>query len=394
MGADPSPSAAGSGQPYLFVSAGEVSGDRYAADVVEELSAAGSPWRVEGLGGPRMARAGVRLRAGLDQLAVMGFVEVARRLPSFVRLRRAVVASWRRDPPDAVLLVDYPGLNLRLARDARRLGLRTLYYITPSVWAWNERRIETLRAAVDRLFVILPFEERFFRERGLTASYVGHPLAREATLPRRREPFLLEVGLDPAAEVLALLPGSRSQELRALARTFLRAGRVAQARSGAPLQLAFGVATEELAHELVALVGEAVHVIVGRTPDLLAAAGAAITKPGTVTVEAALLGTPIVVGYRTGPLTLWLARRLVRVQHMAMVNILRGRAVVPELLQAAATPEALATHALELLDRSGARRREMLAEFAALRGDLLRRDAPREVARAVRELATPGAGVR
>lgn len=361
-----------------------MSGDRYAADVVEELRAGGGEWRVEGLGGPRMAAAGVTLRAGLEELAVMGVPEVARRLPWFWKLRRSIVEGWRREPPDAVLFVDYPGFNLRLARDARALGLRTLYYITPTVWAWNERRVETLRAAIDQCLVILPFEERFLGDRGVRARFTGHPLGREARLPRDRDAFLRELGLDPSMDVLGLLPGSRAQELRALARTFLEAGNRVLARSPHPLQLAFGVATPELAGWLRDLVGGEVPIAIGRTPDLLHAAGAVITKSGTVTVEAALLGTPMVVAYRMNPVTLWLARRLVKVEHFAMVNILRGKRVVPELLQGRASPAALAEHALRLLDREGEMRREMVAEFALLRAGLMQRDAPAEVAAAVR----------
>jgi lipid-A-disaccharide synthase len=367
-----------------------VSGDRYAADVVSELRSRGGEWRVEGLGGPRMAAAGVRLLAELEDLAVMGVAEVARRLRWFRRLRRSVVEGWRRDPPDAVLFVDYPGLNLRLARDARRLGLRTLYYITPTVWAWNERRIETLRATIDKLLVILPFEERFFAERGLRARFVGHPLGREVRRPRRRDAFLESLGLDPSAELLGLLPGSRTQELKALARTFLEAGLRVRAQAPRPVQLAFGVATPELEWELRRLVGDAVPVAVGRTPDLLAAAGAVIAKSGSVTVEAALLGTPMAVAYRMHPLTLWLARRLVKTQYFAMVNILRGKSVVPELLQSQVEPRALAERVLPLLDRDGEARRVMMAEFDQLRAELLLRDAPVEVAAAVREAVELG----
>jgi lipid-A-disaccharide synthase len=370
--------------PYLFVSAGEVSGDRYAADVVEELAAGGEPWRVQGLGGPRLAAVGARLLAGLQDLAVMGVPEVAQRLGFFWRLRRSVVESWRRDPPDAVLFVDYPGLNLRLAREARRQGLRTLYYITPTVWAWNERRVRTLREALDAALVILPFEERFLTERGVAARFVGHPLGREARLPRDRQAFLRSLGMDPAADVLALLPGSRRQEVDALARLFLQAGRLARAAARRPLQLAFGAPTPELAATLRTLVGDEVPVSVGRTGDLLSAADAAITKSGTVTVEAALLGTPMVVAHRVHPLSLWLARRLVRVDHFAMVNILRGHRVVPELLQEEARPPALADLALRLLAPDSEERRAMLAEFGALKTELLQRDAPAEVAAAVR----------
>ncbi|MBA2565886.1 MAG: lipid-A-disaccharide synthase [Gemmatimonadetes bacterium] len=362
-----------------------MSGDRYAADVVRELRAAGGVWRVEGFGGPRLAEAGVRLRADLSELAVMGIVEVVRRLGFFVRLLRATRRSWEEDPPDAVLFVDYPGLNLRLARHARRLGLRTLYYITPTVWAWNERRVGALRANVDELLVILPFEEAFFAARGLRARFVGHPLGREARRPRHRAAFLRELGLDPAADVLGLLPGSRTQELRSLAAPFLAAAERLRAVFPRPLQLAFAVATPELAAELRRRVGDLVPIAVGGSADLIAASTAVLTKSGTATVEAALLGTPMVVAYRMNPLTLWLARRLVKVEWFAMVNILRGKAVVPELLQREASPAEIARQALPLLDRTNPARMRMVAEFDALREDLLRRDAPAEVARAVRD---------
>jgi lipid-A-disaccharide synthase len=239
---------------------------------------------------------------------------------------------------------------------------------------------------VDLCLVILPFEERFLAERGVAARYVGHPLGREVRRPRDRAGFLRGLGLDPATDVVALLPGSRPQELEALAVTFLEAGLRARTRAPRPLAPIFGVATPELGRRLRALVGDGLTVAVDRTSDLLAASAAAITKAGTVTVEAALLGTPIVVAYRMRPLTLWVARRLVRVEHVAMVNILRGRPVVPELLQEQATPERLADHALRLAEPASPERRAMLAEFDALRGELLRRDAPAEVAAAVRSV--------
>jgi lipid-A-disaccharide synthase len=357
---------------------------------VAELRRGGGAWRVEGFGGPRMDAAGVRLHAGLDRLAVMGVAEVARRAAWFWRFRRRVAEGWRRDPPDAVLFVDYPGLNLRLASDARRLGLRAAYYVTPTVWAWHESRIEVLRRLDERL-VILPFEERFYAARGIPVRYVGHPLGREAAAPRDRRAFLESAGLDPGADLLGLLPGSRPQELEALARTFLDAGRRVRAAAARPVQLAFAAATQAMGERLRAIVADAAPVVTGRTADLIAASTAVLTKAGTATVEAALLGTPMVVAYRMHPLSFWLARRLVKVEHAAMVNLLAGRRVAPELLGRDATPAALAERVLPLLDPESAERREMLGAFDGIRRELVARDAPAEVAEALRRLATAGA---
>lgn len=356
-----------------------------------ELRRGGRTWRVEGFGGPRMAAQGVRLHASLDRLAVMGVAEVARRAGWFWRFRRAVAAAWRRDRPDAVLFVDYPGLNLRLVGDARRLGLRTVYYVTPTVWAWHESRIETLRRVDERL-VILPFEERFYAARGIAARYVGHPLGREAAAPRDRAGFLASEGLDPEAALLGLLPGSRPQELDALAGRFLEAGKIVRAAAPRPVQVAFAASTTAMGDRLRQIVGDAAPVVVGRTADLLAASAAVLTKAGTATVEAALLGIPMVVAYRMHPVTFWLARRLVKVEHAAMVNLLAGRRVVPELLGREVTPAALAERVLPLLDPEGRERRAMLEAFEAIRRELLLRDAPAEVAGTLRRIVTPERG--
>jgi lipid-A-disaccharide synthase len=299
-----------------------------------------------------MAAEGVELLAGLEDLAVMGFVEVLSRLPFFVRLERRVARTLRLEGVDLVIAVDYPGFNFRIAERARREAIPVLYYIAPQVWAWKARRAGRLAELADRIAVILPFEEEIFRREGGRAVFVGHPLLdRDEPIPTRAD-LCREIGLQPDRPILALFPGSRPQELRRHLAPFLGAGRILR-EERAELQLTIAH-PPGLPLELPA--GSGVTVT-SRARALLRHARAAIVKSGTTTLEAALEGTPFVVAYRTHPLTFRLARRLVRVDHVALSNLVAGERIVPELLQDAVTPTALSTATRPFLDESEERRR-------------------------------------
>jgi lipid-A-disaccharide synthase len=313
-----------------------------------------------------MAREGVHLLAGLEDLAVMGFAEVVRHLPFFLRLGGEVKDLIRSGEIDLVIPIDYPGFNLRMTRFASRQGVPVLYYISPQVWAWKEGRTSILARHADTVAVILPFEVGFLEARGVEVDFVGHPLIEavdEHRLPAREE-FCAGAGLDPDSEILALFPGSRGQELDRHLEAFVAAGRIlAERRPGLQLVLARagGVSAKRLEETGLPVVED------GRS--LLGHARAAIVKSGTTTLEAALAGVPFVVAYRTSSVTFALARRLVRVDHVALANLVAGDRVVPELLQDEVNPEALANAAAPLLDDTP-ERRTMLDGLAGIRDQL------------------------
>ena len=350
--------------PNILLAAGEPSGDLHGAGLARALLSRFPNARLWGLGGPRMRAAGVHLLADLDDLAVMGFIEVAGRLPFFVRLWKRVRQSMLEERPDLVIPIDYPGFNVRLARAARKAGSRVLYYIVPQVWAWHRSRIPKLVAATDRLAVILPFEESLFTEAGGTAVFVGHPLLDAEPEAAPRAEFCARHGLDPGRPILALFPGSRAQEIERHLVTFAEAAAhlVAMRPDVQPL-IAAGSAIRAESFGAVR---------VPHTNDgwgLLQHASIALVKSGTSTLQAALTRTPMVVTYRTSALTFALAKRLVKIDHVALVNLVAGRRLVPEVLQEDATPDTLAAE-LEALLGEGPRRREVVDGLTRVRAAL------------------------
>jgi len=350
------------GRPVILMLAGEASGDLHGAQVARALLRRWPEARLLGLGGERMAGEGVELLAGLDRLAVMGFAEVVRHLPFFWRLEKRVTGLLKDGGVDMVLPIDYPGFNLRIARRARELGVPTLYYIAPQVWAWKAHRAEQLARDADRIAVILPFEEEIFRKAGGRASFVGHPLLEDAPSVPDKETFCQEHALDPARPILALFPGSRRQEIRRHLGLFLETGGRVLARDG-NVQLAMGRAPSIPGKDLDGLGIP----LVADSRALLHHARAALVKSGTTTLQAALAGTPFVTVYRTHPLTFFLAKRLVRVPHVALANLVAGERVVPEVLQGDATAERLSGLLLPLLAEQSEERTRMEVGLARVR---------------------------
>jgi lipid-A-disaccharide synthase len=354
--------------PRIFISAGEPSGDLHGAALARALLRRWPEARLYGLGGPLMEREGVHLLVGLDRLAVLGFAEVVRHLPFFVKLLRQLERELRERPPDLVIPIDYPGFNLRLSARARRLGVPVLYYVAPQVWAWHRSRVRQLARDTDLLAVILPFEEQLFREAGANAHFVGHPLLEDEPESMSREGFYGGLGLDPTRPVLALFPGSRVQEVRRHLSLFAAAA-AALGRRGVDVQPV--IAESGLVPAAVYDQPSGARRI-PRTPDgwsLLKHARAALVKSGTSTLQAALTVTPLVVAYRMNRLSYQIARRLVDVPHIGLVNLVAGERVAPELVQDAATPDALAD-ALAPLIAEGERRAWTLGRLASVRAAL------------------------
>jgi lipid-A-disaccharide synthase len=324
--------------PTILLSAGDPSGDQHGAAVAAALLDRWPHASLFGLGGPRMSAAGVELLADFDDIAVMGFVEVVGKVPFFLKLLRLVTAEIQARNTHLVLPIDYPGFNLRLARQAHSGGTPVLYYIAPQVWAWHRSRTRQLASYTNRLAVVLPFEEDIFRAAGAHATFVGHPLLDRPPLHTDRVKFCAALGLDPGRPILALFPGSRAQDVQQHLQLFVETA--ARVRAQHPYVQPV-IASAHTVH--ASTYGDLSLARSADPRELLTHARAALVKSGTSTLEAALTGTPMVIAYRMHPLSYMLARALVRVDHIGLVNLVAGERLMPELIQHDANPAALAT---------------------------------------------------
>jgi lipid-A-disaccharide synthase len=370
----------------LFV-AGEASGDLHAAGVARELKARGAPFRLVGIGGDEMRGAGVDLIEHVEQLAVMGFVEVLRHVPKHWALLRALRKRIRSGNTALLILIDYPGFNMKLAAQATDAGVPVLYYITPQVWAWGANRLATLAHTVDRAAVILPFEEKLLSEHGVATTFVGHPLLDRAEQLPTREEARRHLGVPNDATMLALFPGSRAQEIARHLDAFVATARELERRRPG-LRVVLSAAPHVRLHERAC----PYPIVRSASFTVLRAADAAMCKSGTTTLEAAVAGCPLVVAYRTNAVTYAAARRLVKIPHIGLVNVVAGRKVAPEFVQDALQPNAVADALGPLLDHRGSERAIMITELARVRDSLGTPGASRRVATLALEMATPGAG--
>jgi lipid-A-disaccharide synthase len=363
----------------VLIVAGEASADLHASRAFEELRRLRPGVRAFGVGGPRLRAAGLEALAPAEEISVMGIAEVLPRIPRILGILRAVARAAAERKPRAALLVDLPDFNLRLAKRLKKLGVPVVYYVSPTIWAWRRGRARKIAKVVDRMLCILPFEERFYEGTGVSARFVGHPLA-ERPLPAAPERYREDLGLAPARTTVALVPGSRPSELRRIFPAMLDAAeRIRAARPDAQfvVPVAPTLAREDLAPYLAAHRTVEVKLVDGRTEEVVGASDAALVKSGTSTLETALMLRPMVVVYKLSWLSYLVGRLLVRIAHFALVNILAGRGLVPELLQRDASPE------------------RMAAEIERLLGDRAARDAQLEGLRAVRaSLGEPGAARR
>ena len=367
--------------PTIFLSAGEASGEAYGALLISELqsrcAALGITPTFLGMGGERMQSLGLRRIVRSEDVAVMGITEVIRHLPriygEFYKLRQSI----RARKPDVAVLIDFPDIHFELAEELHRLHIPVIFFVSPQLWAWKKHRIKLVQKYVTKMLVIFPFEEPFYRERGVQAEFVGHPLA-ELPLPTiSREEFAAGNGLDPARTWVGLLPGSRPKEIRDNLPEILKAANHIATPSGKPtfefvIPLAptlNGVQREEV-RRLVAIhsPGLSVHLVEDAAAALFHAR-ASVVASGTATVEAALIGNPFVVVYRVSPLTYAIAKRVVKVPHVAMANLIAGKRIVPELIQSDFTAKNIVQH-LEPLLPDGPPRQSMMKELEKIRNVL------------------------
>lgn len=340
--------------PKILISAGEASGDFYATGVLTALRQLRPGIDFFGCAQPRMLAAGVRPVMDASKLSVVGLVEVVRHLPGIYGEYRRLIAAARAEKPALAILTDSSGFHLRVARQLKRLGIPVVYLVAPQAWAWREGRVKAMRRDLTRLLCIFPFEEAWFRDRGVPAQFIGHPMARHIRPTTTRAEFFARHGLDPQIPLVALLPGSRHGEItRHLAPV---AGAVELLHAALPTQFLLAtppaIGCKFFANQSLPA---SIHVIEGQTWDLLAHCDVALAASGTVTMEAALLGAPVVSFYRVSNLSWRLGRHLVRVPFFTMVNLVAGRAVVPELIQDDCTGPNLARAVLGLLTDSAGR---------------------------------------
>lgn len=343
----------------LFFVAGESSGDMHGAHLIQALRRSAPGLTCEGLGGGAMAEAGMTLRHDLAGQAIMGFTEVVKHYPAIRRLFHETVAHLRAHRPDALVLIDYPGFNLRLAEKAHALGIPVIYYISPQVWAWKQKRMVTIARCVRKMLVIFPFEEALYREAGVDCAYVGHPLLDR--IPEAAAPAAL--GERP---LIGLMPGSREQEVARLMGTMIAVGKGIRERYPRARFVTPCVNERRAAQVRNLAEGFPLELCVGGMYDVLRAARFCLVASGTATLETALFGVPMGIVYRVSPLTYWLARRLVRIEHIGIVNILAGRCIAPEFVQGDARPEKILPAALEIIADSP-RRAQMLDDFRGVR---------------------------
>jgi lipid-A-disaccharide synthase len=375
----------------VMISCGEPSGDLYAGALASELLRLDPSASITGFGGERLRAAGATLVGDFSGLSVTGLLEVARVLPRTYATYRRLVRSATESRPDVFVAIDFPDFNFRLAGAMRALGIPVVYYISPQLWAWRPRRMKTMKRIADRVLVIFEFEKAIYEKAGVPVQWVGHPLLDVMPPPEPRVAFLSRHGLDPGRPVVALLPGSRRNELHAILPGLAdAAARIRARRPDVQFLLA---RAPHLADNLLAPLQtferdrvRSVVVVEGATDAVLAAADLALLASGTATVQAALHECPMIVVYRLSPMTYRLGRPFVHVDTFAMANLVAGRKVVPELIQDTFTPESVAAHALALLDDSDALGR-MRADLRAVRARLGEPGASRRAAEAVIDVA-------
>jgi len=346
-----------SAPPQILISAGEASGDMYAARLARALQAR-THAHLFGMGGPQMREAGVEIVADASEIAVVGITEVWHRLPAVWRAWRKLEREAVRRKPALAITVDSPGFNFGLARRLKKHGVRNVYFISPQIWAWRPGRMRWIQRRFERVLVIFPFEETIYRKAGVAVDFVGHPLVDSVRAQMTREQFAAKFGLDAKRPIVSLLPGSRPSEIRRSMPVIAEACARLQKERGVRFALAVAPGLDERIFDAYERSDLRVTRVAGAVYDTLAAGDCAIVSSGTATVEAALLGTPMVVVYRLSGPTAAIARRLIVTPLFAMVNLIPGRQVVPELIQERFTAENLTREVGQLLDSSEVREQQ------------------------------------
>ena len=370
----------------VMIVAGEASGDLHGAGVVKELKARMPDADIFGIGGDKMQNAGMQLVFHVRELSFMGFWEVIQHLPLLRSVERTMAALLKARKPDVVLLIDYPGFNLRFAQVARREGVTVMYYISPQVWAWNPGRVRKMKELIRKMFVVFPFEVPIYEREGIDVEFVGHPLLEVLSEPQRRPEFCKRWGLEERGKIVGLFPGSRKQEIERIFPAMLGAARMLNRDQGA--QIVVGASPSlDIDYLRSFLRGDfPVTIVQNATYDVMKNSDVALVTSGTATLETGYYQTPMIVVYKTSALTYLIGRLLVRVKNIGLVNIVAGSGIVPEYIQWKATPANLAAETADLLNNDD-RRKKIAQSLRIVRDRLGTPGASARVANAIAALA-------
>jgi len=349
----------------ILISAGEASGEMYGAQLIEALRRRASALDFFGVGGERMRAAGCDTVVDAKDLSVVGITEILNHLPKIYGLYRHLIAEAGRRKPDLAIVIDSPAFNWRVAREMKKRGIPVVYYVAPQFWAWRQGRVRLLRNFVDKAFVIFPFEEKFYRDRGVDATFIGHPLAQLPEPAVSHSAYADQFHLNPVKHWIALMPGSRMKEVRMNLPTILDAA----AQLGSDYEFLLPVAPTLDRQFLASLIGQRKITLVPESLPALFHSRAGIIASGTATVEAAMMRLPFVMVYRVSPLTYWLGKPRVKVPYFAMVNLIAEDEIVPELVQMSFTVANLVTRMKEILP-DGPPRERMLQGLASVKAKL------------------------
>jgi len=350
----------------VMIIAGEASGDMHGSGVVRELKRRDPSIDIYGIGGDRMQREGMHLVYHVRELAVMGFWEVVQQLPLLRSVEKTLRALVNVKRPDVLVLIDYPGFNLRFARLAKQHDIRIVYYISPQVWAWNPGRVKKMKGLIDTMLVVFPFESEIYEKEGINVRFIGHPLLEVLSEPQPRDAFCKRYGVDGDKLILGLFPGSRRQEMERVFPVMLGAARLLH--NEFHVQTVVGVAPMLDPAYVKSFLRDdfPVGLVFNATYDVMGNADVALVTSGTATLETACFRTPMVVVYKTSWLTYLIGRMLVRIRNIGLVNIIAGKRVVPELIQGKLTVQRLASEAARLVGDESVRRK-ISNELSAVR---------------------------
>jgi len=374
----------------IMIVAGEASGDLHGGNLVQAIHRIDPEIKFYGIGGRKLRAAGIELTAEAAEMAVVGLTEVASKLRFILKVMSQLKASLKKDRPDLLILIDYPDFNLPLAKAAKKYGVKVLYYISPQVWAWRRGRIAKIKKVVDRMAVILPFEDDLYKEAGVDSTFVGHPLLDVVRTKYSRKEALRRFDLAEGVTTVGILPGSRQSEVTRLLPIMLGAAEIINEEIK-PVQFVLPLADTldiSFVSQVIARYSVAVKLIPDEVYDVIACADIAMVASGTATLETALMETPMIIVYKVSAPSYYVGKMVIRVDHIGLVNIIAGKEVVPELIQFDATPEKMAASVIHILS-SRERMENIKAELSKIRNMLGSHGAAEKVARLAYDMINP-----
>ena len=381
------PSADSRNFRFAVIVAGEASADLHGSHLVKAMKGMDPHMVFWGIGGQRMERAGVRILIPSSDMAVVGLTEVFFRLRTIAKARGKLKSILKNNRPDLLILIDYPDFNIHMAGIAKRFNIPVLYYISPQVWAWRRGRVRKISRRVDRMAVILPFEEEFYRKRGMKVDFVGHPLLDALPVQIDKEKVGEKLGLNQGYPVVGLLPGSRKEEIKNLLPVMIRAAEILERRYHSIrffLPLAPTI-KREFVQSILQDTSVEIKIFQGDIYEILSMCDIALVASGTATLETALMEVPMIIAYKVSPISYWMAKRIVKVPHIGLVNLVAGEGVVPELVQDEVTPERLAHEAVTILDSDNLRE-NMIEKLRSIKASLGKGGASRTTAKIALEM--------